>query len=455
MRCAWVLLAVAVFATGCGTAESRHPTSGTTLSAYGMSVEVPPGWSGRIVLGRRATPVLHIASFALPANDDDSGELATEALEDMYLNAHGLGRSGSAEQLPVSFSPADFSEPDPPSGFRRASRDVAASGELFRLTAISGDRGPPSAALVARLNEVLGTLVLERYVPESVPSLPVDAKLIDGHGTSMRLPPSWDGTVERGELTAASPEIRLRLRLLENGTSPQGAGPPFITGVPPIQLSPAEFVRAAGESDPHVRAMSGRSFVDNGRSFVLWVNAGSLPPSIQAVDEANQALASLHVEAGDFYPGTVQPARFEPSDGWQTGTNGAVEVQPDGQQTWTWASTVAYLDEPFQLPPSKTLAHLPLDGIVIAVQLYGPDPRVGEGGPVASLPFEVGDTEAESFEGMPPRFSLCSLGGRAQGQRYSVEVFVIFGRAQPDAAQLAAADAELARLHLPNWTSTD
>ena len=161
------------------------------------------------------------------------------------------------------------------------------------------------------------------------------------------------------------------------------------------------------------------------------------------------------MQAGDFYPGTVQPATFGTADGWQTGTNGTVDVQPDGQQTWTWASTVPYRDEPLQFPPSMTLEHLPPDGIVINVQLYGPDPRLGEHGQVATLPFKVDGVEPGSFEGMDPQFPLYQLVGRAPGQRYSVDVEVIFGRLHPTPDQRAAADAELARLQLPDWTPTD
>jgi len=424
-----------------------------------MSIDLPSGWNGRIVLGARERPVLHIATFPLPANDDDSGEIAKESLDGMYVNVRSLDRNGSGQELPVSFSADDFAEPDPPIGWRQAGRDVAVSDDLYRITAIAGDRDAPPSALVAQVNDALSTLTLGPYEPVVVPPLPEEALRIEGHGISMRLPAGWHGSISRGELRASSSETLgaddIRLQLLEDGTSSQGPGPPFITGVPPIQLSTAEFVLPTGDPDPHVRAITGRSFVDSGRSFVLWIDAGSSPPSTQTVEQANEALASLAVQPGDFYPGTVEPATFGSANGWQTGTNGTVDVQPDGQHTWTWAATVPYRDEPFQFPPSRTLEHLPPDGIVIDVQLDGPDPHVGEGGQVARLPFKVGDADPGSFEGMPPQFPLYSLGGRAPGQRYSVEVSVTFGRQHPTADQLAAADAELARLQLPDWTATD
>jgi hypothetical protein len=457
------LLAAAALTSGCGPmathSSSEPPADKSALNAYGLSADIPSGWSRRIVLGAEGRPVLHAASFPLPSNDDDSGEIAKESSSGMYVNVHGLGRNGSADPPPVSFSAADFTEPDPPQGWWQATRDVAASGELYRITAVSGGRSAPAAMLVAEANQVLGTLVLGPYVPNVVPSLPADAARIKGYGISMRLPTGWNGNVTRGELTASSSDKLgaddIQLRMFENGRSPEIPDPPFITGVPPIRLTTAEFVPPDGEPDPHVRAITGRSFVDGGRDFVLWVDAGSFPPNPQTVDQANEALATLTVQTGDFYPGTVEPATFRSAEGWHTGTNGTVDVQPDGQHAFTWASTIPYRDEPFDFPPSQTLERLPGDGIVIDVQLDGPDPRLGDRSRPIRLPFRIAEADAGSFEGLGPENPLYNLVGRAPGQRYEVDISVLFGRAHPTPDQLAAADAELARLHLPDWTSTD
>jgi hypothetical protein len=459
----YVAVAVMLLAAGCGPvatqSSSKRPAAGDTLSAYGMGVGLPSGWNGRIVLGAEGRPVLRAASFPLPSNDDDSGEIAKESLAGMYVNVHGLGRDGSAKPLPVSLSVADFTEPDPPQGWRQATRDVAASGELYRITAVSGDRSAPAAMLLAEANQLLRTLALEPYVPDVVPSLPADSKRIEGYGISMRLPAGWNGKITRGELRAASSDTLsandIRLRLLENGTSPQVPDPPFITGLTPIRLTSAEFVAPNGEPDHNVRAITGRSFIDGGRTFVIWVDAGSFPPSAQTVDEANEALASLTVQAGDFYPGTVEPATFGSAEGWHTGTNGTVDVQPDGQSSFTWASTIPYRDEPFDFPPSKTLERLPGDGIVIHVQLSGPDPRLRNSSRPITLPIRIADANSGSFEGLGPENPVYNVIGRAPGQRYDVDISVLFGYPHPTLDQLAAADAELARLHLPDWTSSD
>jgi hypothetical protein len=413
-----------------------------------MRVDLPVGWSGRIVLGASGRPVLHAASYPLAGgNDNDSGEIARESLgtaNAIYLNMRDLGSGDSSAAFPLTFVASDF-EPSPPrEGIQtHASRDVAVSGRLYRITLASGGADPPAAWLLNEANRVLLALNLEPYVPVPVPRLPADAKRIEGHGMSMQLPSDWDGHVGRGELDARSRE--LRLRLLEHAAEPGGE---FVTGRVPILLTPAEFVPAHGGS----ASITGRSFVDHGREFVLWVDANTFPPSTEAVEEANEALATLTVLSGDFYPGSVEPATFTAANGWHTGTSGSTDAKPDGQQTFTWASTISYLDTPFQFPPHSTLDALPPDGIAIDVQLYGPDERARP----AAFPFRMAQAGAPgSFEGVGPRTPLYGLGGRVPGQRYSAHVSVFFGRPHPTHDQLAAADAELARLTLPDWSATD
>jgi hypothetical protein len=407
-----------------------------------MSVELPSSWTGRIVLGATGRPVLHAASFPLSANDDDSGEIARESIgtaHAIYLNVRNLGVGGSPLTLPVTFSPADFGPPSAGGCCRinQAIREGSVNGQLFRVAAVSGGDDLPPQALVAEANGVLGTLTLAPYVPQPVADLPLNAQRIEGYGMSMRLPAGWDGRVRRGELDASSREISLKL--LEHATGIDGA---FVTGRVPIRLSDAEFV-PPGET--------GRSFIDRGRAFVLWVKADRLPPSAGAVEQANEALATLHVEPGDFYPGTVAPATFAAADDWHTGTSGITDAQPDGQQTWTWASTIPYADEPFQFLPHKTLAALPPDGIVIDVQLFESRDRAHE---TVEPPFRIMQADGPgSMEGLTPPISLYGTGGRVPGQSYDVDISVMFGREHPTPDQFARANVALARLQLPDWTS--
>jgi hypothetical protein len=446
-------IAALVVAAGCGPAHEASSTPGKTrsLSAYGMSVALPSGWTGRILLGAAGRPVLHAGSFPVPSNDDDSGEIAKESMgRDIYLNVRDLGPGVSAQALPVSFSASEFAPPHA-RGWRvnEASREIAASGELYRVTALSGGQDPPSQRELDEANGVLRTLALDPYVHYTVPALPPAATQIEGYGISMRLPGDWKGKVTRGELDAGSAQIHLRL--LERG----GTDIAFAARKLPIELSNAEFVGPGGGFDPRIVAGTGRSFIVHGREFVLWVEADSLPPDPWAVEQTNEALATLKVEPGDFYPGKVEPAAFATASGWNTGTNGSVEVQPEGQQTWTWASTIPFADDPPEFP-SRTLRRLPPGGIVITAQLFGPDKNGGGRNRAASPPFRLSQGQRSyPWEGQIGKIPLYHIGGRVPGQRYDVGIAVFFGRLHPTPDQVAAADAELARLDTPDWSATD
>jgi hypothetical protein len=432
-----------------GTQQQQRPADGRTLTADGISVELPRGWTARILLGASGRPVLHAGNFPLPWSDDDSGEIAKESMgRQLYLNIRDLGPGESSVALPITFSASDFGPPPAGAGsmccrITEGSREVAVSGELFRITAISGGQDPPGDDLLEQANGVLMSLSLSLYTPEPVPALPSGAKLIEGYGISMRLPPGWEGAVTRGKLEASTTDLRFTVR--ENG----GTDAPFFTGLPPIRLSSAEFVGPGPGTDPRIAASTGRSFIDHGRYFVLSVEADSLPPSAELVIQANQALATLDITSGDFYPGTVDSGTFASADGWHTGNGGQTDVRPEGQQTWTWASTVPYLDEPAQFPPRKTIENLPPDGVVIGVMLFGPDKRSSRN---AEPPFRLAQAAREyPWEGQVEDFPLYGIAGRVPGQEYNVDIFVLFGRNHPTADQIAAADVELARLKLPDW----
>jgi hypothetical protein len=404
-----------------------------------MSIAVPQGWEVRIVLGAEGRPVLHAASFDLPTSDDDSGEVARETFGGAalaYLNVRDLGPGAADDSLPVHFDRASFDRPPDGPGnaccrIVQAARDVSVSGHAYRVTlSVGGDDAPPPATL-EQANEILETLALEPHEP-AAPAPPPAARELSRYGIAIALPDGWDGEITRGELVARGDG--LSLRLLEHG----GSDARFVTTQTPVQLTPAEFL-------PREQTMvTGHSFVASGREFVLWVEG---EPTARAVERANQALATLRIERGDFYPGLVDPATFAPAGSWTTGTSGSTEVRPDGQQTFTWASTAPYRDEPEQFPPYRT--KLEPDDVLIHVQLYGPTDRAN--GRVAP-PFRVAQAERnDAWEGQIDGLPLYRIAGRAPGQAYDVGITILFGRAHPTDEQLAAADAELDRLNLPDW----
>jgi hypothetical protein len=451
VRRAWILLSALVLAGCGGTLGTQHhttPAATRALQADGIGVDLPDGWSGRILLGASGRPVLHAASFPLPPGDDDSGEIAKESMgRDIYLNVRDLGHGDSPVAFPVTFSASDFGPPPPGPGsmccrISEASRDVSVSGELYRITAISGGEAPPGDELLGQANDVLASLSLAPYTPEPIPHLPGDAEQIEGYGISMELPPGWKGSVTRGRVEASTAGLRLSLR--ENGgTDAQ----PFVTGRTPIRLSTAEFVGPSGGFDPKIVAMTGRSFVEQGRTFVLDVVADALPPRDEVVTEANEALATLKVEAGDFYPGTVDPATFAEADGWHTGDTGPAKMQPDGEQTISWASTIPYKDSGFQFPPHATQDALPPDGIAIVVMLSQSGPH--SNGPDTSPRLDLAGATVGTFEGMDPSKQTRML--TLHAHNYGGQIWVMFGQEHPTADQVDRAQAELDRLQLPSW----
>lgn len=464
----WVAPAlVLATAAGCGGAmDDLSPADAArTISGQGMQIELPPGWTGRIVVAAEGRLVLHAASFLLPANDSDTGQVAQETIGSrgqLYINVRSLGpaRRSSTGPLPVAFTVTDFGPPPPGPGsrccfIRVASRSVVVSEHGFLVTVVSGSDDPPEETTVAAANRVLATLSLAPYVPEPVAA--ATGARIARYGLSMRLPDGWEGRISRGTLEAASYALQygdrpepgeIYLRLLEHGATDANPSP-FVTGRFPLQLGASEFLPAQKDT-----AESGRSFVASGRRFVLWASSGSLPPSAGALERANAALAALTIEPGDFYPGTVEPASFAPAPGWYSGTSGATRSRPDGDDTWSWTATVPLDDR--RESWDRWLGELPPDGIVVQAYLSRnalwpptePDPRSSR--VARAQPYQIEDAETGSFEGVPPTRALYRLNARVPDQ-YDVDLWIFFGRAHPTEDQLKRAQAALDRLELPRW----
>jgi hypothetical protein len=444
MRRAWPCLAVLAVA-GCGgsaTAPPDRPADAAALSADGIGIDLPDGWTGRILIGASGRPVLHAASYPVEANDTDEGLIAQEAMgvNGMYLNVRALGSGDSASPLPVHFDASDFRPSSFEGGPRsQASVDVTSGGEGFRVSAVSGGDAPPAPRYLDQLNDALGSLWLANYTPQRAD--PPIGKSVTGFGLHVNVPEGWEGGIGRGEVHAGDGSVDLTI---SEFSAPEAAG--FVTGRLPLTIGPAEFIHMQGGSGYE----TGRSFLDAGRQFQLWVRSPDPRPSTAELERVNAFLASFHAEPGDFYPGRVEPATFGGADGWHTGSSGAAEIQPDGQQTMSWASTIPYRDSGLQFAPHETLAALPPDGIVLTVRL---DQHGSKGGPPVQPPFRLSDFREGTFEGLDPENGPRSFGGRYGN--YDVEVWVLFGREHPTQEQLDRAQGELDRLELPKWPRWD
>jgi len=142
----------------------------------------------------------------------------------------------------------------------------------------------------------------------------------------------------------------------------------------------------------------------------------------------------------------VTPPRFSTAGGWHVGSTPthSCDVVPRGRcvMASAWASTVPYRDCPNCVPPHRTLATLPPDGIVIQLTDARERPAYGSRG---SWPTQIRASEVISgpFEGVA-RTNL-SYAQRVVRGPHNVEhfLFVWFGRRHPTARQLTRANAEL------------
>lgn len=159
------------------------------------------------------------------------------------------------------------------------------------------------------------------------------------------------------------------------------------------------------------------------------------------------ALSTLVVLlAGVAAPPALLPAHA----GWSAGAARIVAAGcPRCIQTESWASSIPYADPPNQLPPWRTLAALPRNGVLVHVT------RSWEPSPPRWIyrrrPLHV-DRGAirTNFEGNAgERVSLWSTSTWRRGSY--VTVWVFFGRPVPTASEVARAQAELDGTSFPAW----
>jgi hypothetical protein len=168
----------------------------------------------------------------------------------------------------------------------------------------------------------------------------------------------------------------------------------------------------------------------------------------------NRVLRSFTVMRGDFYPGTVPPARFPARPGWHLGTSGPGKIQAQGEQTESFAATVRYGDPANQLPPTKTVQRLGGDDILIWLGLSRdsrqPPPAYAN---ETRLPLRIDRSRAfTNWEGNPNywRDSLYRQTAALPGQ-YDLDLWVFFGAAHPSEAVVARAQSMLNAVRLPRW----
>jgi hypothetical protein len=165
------------------------------------------------------------------------------------------------------------------------------------------------------------------------------------YGVAVTLPAGWDGRLGRGALHAASfrfsadvsawvPKAGKEMSaddvivsVFEN--EPRRGRPLEVAEYPelpgPLRLDVDDFEPFDGITEDSRATGHGyarRTFQVAGRFFVLFAESGTAVPSASLIGALNELLGSFAVEPGDFYPGTVGPARFAERGGWFVGTSG-------------------------------------------------------------------------------------------------------------------------------------
>jgi hypothetical protein len=150
----------------------------TRISGYGISVDLPPGWEGRLYRRPGGLPILHAGSFPLPEDDGDfatgaaasmpPGGVVTALLEyEPALAGRGLF---APEGPPRTIAPRELS----PAGLMRrlpgragGQRFFSEAGRAFCLyTVVSAARGARVRA--GGLSDVLASLEV-RSAPSPPP----------------------------------------------------------------------------------------------------------------------------------------------------------------------------------------------------------------------------------------------------------------------------------------------
>ena len=139
----------------------------------------------------------------------------------------------------------------------------------------------------------------------------------------------------------------------------------------------------------------------------------------------------------------VAPPHFRAATGWHVGSRPAHACPGVSRsrcvQAPGWASTVRYRDCPNCIPPHRTLAHLPPNGILIQLSNARERP---DRAPAGKWPPRIrADKITAGGEGVSNRYGHFETSIRTgRLERY---LFVWFGRAHPTRHQLARANAEL------------
>lgn len=140
------------------------------LEAYGISLELPPGWEGSAFRHDGGEATVHVASFRLPSRDGEFGTRATGmmprdglflAMTEYRVTDDELGAGIFAGRRPRSLRAAELGASTllrPVAGQRGVQRFFSAANRAFCLYAVAGSDGERR---LAAANAVLASLEID------------------------------------------------------------------------------------------------------------------------------------------------------------------------------------------------------------------------------------------------------------------------------------------------------
>jgi hypothetical protein len=140
------------------------------ISGYGITVDLPPGWEGRIYRRPEGDPTLHAGNFSLPVEDGDFGTRALDAMRsggvflvateyDRALAGVGLFSQEAPVPLPATSELNAWALLRVRPGQFGIQRFMTVGGRAFCVYVVVGTV-PGTSALLAAANRVLRSLAI-------------------------------------------------------------------------------------------------------------------------------------------------------------------------------------------------------------------------------------------------------------------------------------------------------
>jgi hypothetical protein len=148
---------------------SARQSEARTISGYGLSIDLPAAWEGRIYENDTGLRVVRAASFRLVENDDDVGSKSQKRIGEDGIHIAiwywadwpppGQDTAFLAATLPVQIDRSDFGGFEGSVAAATAMRAVTIDGHLLQLV-VSFGRTDPTDEAMGDANKVLASFAI-------------------------------------------------------------------------------------------------------------------------------------------------------------------------------------------------------------------------------------------------------------------------------------------------------